>query len=607
MRVSLSPSKRRRSSRLSLVTKHKEPQTEPELTSAVLEVAGTNPPEVVEEAAPEQWEEVPAPELPPAVNDAADMIAPNEWEDLPASDPENPALTSPGKQASSEARDVAIAASMDAIEIMHEPGPATAVLLADVTAGETLPAKLGESIGAAPDAMTQPTLDAGTQLLDELFETVSETTSSAELEEASEKTQDPREGVEDGPSLPEEIKAVENNEAPGHTEESATVEDTQATGSPEDPNLLTEVQPGSCEHAQAPAPSDTAHRPSPTTADPQIDSATLEDAVSSGTCTDVRADVRAAAETNNTPKRRPIARISDDTSMLREFVSQAQAKKAREALEHKAANSSPGRAAAVVPDPAAAPASTSGTALPPSVSPAKLRTPRRSPRKILGNLDRNAASPAKARALEAPRLEPRERPGTPPSKAQRARTNPAPPKDDEDEDELAAAPASQRRSTRTRTLAGQKPASKAGSSSSGSTGPSMIPLRRPDGCEPIKIQKSEAQQLALVTRANTRRNKGKAQIPQAMLEALAAAGAGSPVEPSRRRQAGIKQVDWDATLVYFPDVAEGQSTGADKPRLRRSKGQGSVNGTPVAKRTGRSVAGETVLPSTPRRSGRVRG
>lgn len=50
--------------------------------------------------------------------------------------------------------------------------------------------------------------------------------------------------------------------------------------------------------------------------------------------------------------------------------------------------------------------------------------------------------------------------------------------------------------------------------------PNQIPVRRANGTEFVFLQRTEAQELALATRKNTRRNKGNSVLPKYMLQAL---------------------------------------------------------------------------------------
>jgi hypothetical protein len=195
-------------------------------------------------------------------------------------------------------------------------------------------------------------------------------------------------------------------------------------------------------------------------------------------------------------------RFSDDAIMLREFLSRAQARKAARDLS--------------CPAPAPAPAA------------APRRSPRRSPRKSLAEIGHNSPSRDQPGDL-------RKRPGTPPGSPQLEM-------DELDDD--GPAPTSCRRSRRTRLLTPARPAPGA---------PSLIPVRRADGVDNIILQRSSAQRLAMVTRANTRRNRGQSKPPKLALRALPAETLPVGVVGPRGDRSG-KCVRWDEPLAYYQAV-----------------------------------------------------
>lgn len=246
------------------------------------------------------------------------------------------------------------------------------------------------------------------------------------------------------------------------------------------------------------------------------------------------------------------ARFSDDTNMLKEFLSRAQARKL------------------------AQPSSIPMSALKP------LDSPRGTPRKVLAELDRNSPSTQKQRDIA-------NRPGTPPGKRNLAAV------DFDDLEEPVPEPTSCRRSARTRSPATSKTTPGA---------PSFIPVRRADGTDPVVLQKSVAQELAIVTRANTRRNKGQAKIPSLALQSLPTEG--SELAGIKHGNRGAKAVGWDEKLVYFQDVTESTEVQEEKrPRVRRLRGLGAVNGTPAPKKMMADVNMSYGTPA-PKRRGRIR-
>lgn len=247
------------------------------------------------------------------------------------------------------------------------------------------------------------------------------------------------------------------------------------------------------------------------------------------------------------------ARFSDDTSMLKDFLNRAQARKAAKSTE-------------VIPAPESA------------------DTLRRSPRKILGQLDKNSPSPIKTRDLA-------HRPGTPPGKTLTGLLG------YDDADELCNEPVVHRRSAR------KCPSAKKETPGA----PSFIPVRRPDGADPVVLQKSVAQELAIVTRANTRRNKGTSKLPKIMLETLASKLV-EDMPVMKKETRSTKCVDWDEELVYFRENScsrEGREEKAEaRPKVRRLKGRGSLNGTPAPKTVGSKISSNGT--PAPKRRGKTK-
>ncbi|KAI9814613.1 MAG: hypothetical protein M1827_003169 [Pycnora praestabilis] len=195
-----------------------------------------------------------------------------------------------------------------------------------------------------------------------------------------------------------------------------------------------------------------------------------------------------------------------------------------------------------------------------------LASPRRSPRKILGDLNTNPSSPQKLSDVMDVL-------DTPPSKQKSTVTLSDLEHTSEGQDETT----NFRRSTRARLPVPSKPALGV---------PSFIPVRRADGSEPVILQKSEAQELGTITRANTRRNKGHANKPSVTILGLAQM---LEVDNARReRREGGKQVAWDEQLVYFrqleEELKEENRPVEKRPKLKRLKGLGATNGTPAPRR-----------------------
>lgn len=253
---------------------------------------------------------------------------------------------------------------------------------------------------------------------------------------------------------------------------------------------------------------------------------------------DVLQVTEAIREQTPNQKTRSGARFSDDTSMLKDFLNRAQARKAAQ------------KPLLSAPD-----------------APIPQNSPRRSPRKMHGSQDGQGSSPQKPRNIGS-------RPNTPPSKPKPEAF------DSDDGEEHNAEPTSCRRSTR-RLPAPSKALPGA---------PSFIPVRRADGGDPVVLQKSQAQELAVTTRANTRRNKGQSKPPLLALQDLASE---STDLATTAKQGGekAKSVGWAERLASYRD-ANGESDEIEerRPKVRRLRGLGA--GTPTAKRT-------TAVVSTP--------
>ncbi|KAL8733050.1 MAG: hypothetical protein Q9181_003734 [Wetmoreana brouardii] len=269
------------------------------------------------------------------------------------------------------------------------------------------------------------------------------------------------------------------------------------------------------------------------------------------------ADMESQISHSPQKKTRSGTRFSDDTTILKDFLSRAQARKLA-------------KDAAPVAD-----------------LPAPMPSPRRSSRKALGNMDNNS-----------PRRKPRDlasRPGTPPDKV---RPEEAQMEESAETETGEASPV--RRSTRKRLPAPAKTATGA---------PSCIPVRRADGTDPVKLQKSVAQELALVTQTNTRRNKGQSKPPAMILKTLT-------LEQYEEATKGgyalrnCKTVGWDKKLVYYQDgkeaIVDVESQAEEKrPKARRLRGLGAGNGTPAPKRKTADILGSNATAAS-KRHGRMR-
>lgn len=117
--------------------------------------------------------------------------------------------------------------------------------------------------------------------------------------------------------------------------------------------------------------------------------------------------------------------------------------------------------------------------------------------------------------------------------------------------------------------------------------PNQIPVRRANGTEFVFLQRTEAQELALATRKNTRRNKGNALLPRYLLQAIvkqerkdettqpfAQIEGKDESRQSRKRATGPKQVCWkeDQLVEYAP---EKRSSSIESPSPGKKKSSSS--------------------------------
>lgn len=256
---------------------------------------------------------------------------------------------------------------------------------------------------------------------------------------------------------------------------------------------------------------------------------------------------------------RSTPRFSDDTNLLKDFLSRVQAKKAAKDDQSNVS--------------------------------ARMNLPRLSPRGVLADVTLSPPQPTELAS----------RPGTSPLKQQFDALDGHGGNDDDDEDEdedeeegeekdedegdngdegdekldgAAIETASIRRSTRTRFFTPAKTAVI-----------TRIPIRRADGTEPIVLQRSEAQALAIATRNNTRRNKGQSKPPKLTLKKLPAEDADEvTIAPSRAERGNGRVVGWDEKLVYYLDPSESHEGDEKRTRVRRLRKLGAVNGTPAPKK-----------------------
>ena len=235
----------------------------------------------------------------------------------------------------------------------------------------------------------------------------------------------------------------------------------------------------------------------------------------------------------------------EDAELLNNFLSKAKAK--RDA-----------KAAMAVQDDAA---EEEEKAIQEEVAVPDIPTPRS--RRVLEELDANSPSPSPQKTQA---LSPRKAEGPPPSPIRRDIAN-----QDENGQEQPSSPAT-RRSTRVR-------------APPRTTIPAIrntLSLRRAKGTEFVFLQRTEAQELALATRKNTRQNKGTSVLPKYALKSLARKPGSSEASPSAddgSRRTGTKRVCWnDARLVEFEDGGEPQpSSGRQESSDESSASCSSAN------------------------------
>ena len=268
-------------------------------------------------------------------------------------------------------------------------------------------------------------------------------------------------------------------------------------------------------------------------------------------------NVEAVCEKTDLPIRqtRSGARFSDDTSILKDFLNKAQARKAaKDILE-----------------------------VPKSLQ----VTPRRSPRKAHGV--RNDDKTSWGKSKECSTKSSGSRPGTSPDKLNTEFS------DADDAEQSATGPASCRRSARPRLPAPSKTLPGA---------PSFIPVRRADGTDPVVLQKSQAQELAIATRANTRRNKGQSKAPLIALQDLPVEETESCTSTKQRVVSG-KAVAWAERLASYQEANNLTDEMEDqRPKVRRMRGLGVINGIPTARRTTAVVPASNGTPA-PKRRGKI--
>jgi hypothetical protein len=269
--------------------------------------------------------------------------------------------------------------------------------------------------------------------------------------------------------------------------------------------------------------------------------------------------------------------LDDDTAILKSFLSRAAASKAEKAANISRRESLENRRDSDI-----------------------VRHALASPRKVLEDKDPN--SPSKYDqdvTVEAPEALP--------ANTDTAEEASPTPEQTETGDKSEQKPArASRRSARAKTSRLPAPASAAPAQAS------KIAIRRVDGNEHVVLKKSDAQELALITRNNTRKNKQGAFTVNLRLLKLATEAIMEPLlaekDTPKEPAPGKKTLRWDEQLAYYQEhadttasqIAEAESLSTpdelslpaapvtksrvskdnSTPKIRRVRGLGTANGTP---------------------------
>ena len=143
-----------------------------------------------------------------------------------------------------------------------------------------------------------------------------------------------------------------------------------------------------------------------------------------------------------------------------------------------------------------------------------------------------------------------------------------------------------------------------------SVAPNQIPVETVKGTHVLFVQRTPAQELALTTRRNTQRNKGKAQPPRQVLVSLAKQQQtedGQAAEPeaenendlavsprrSPRKKASTKQVKWKDVVEYSDTKDQSK-----KPKKLAIASQGK-NNTAISGEPNNDESSTDHIPSTP--------
>ncbi|KAE8146068.1 hypothetical protein BDV25DRAFT_163259 [Aspergillus avenaceus] len=252
----------------------------------------------------------------------------------------------------------------------------------------------------------------------------------------------------------------------------------------------------------------------------------------------------------------------EDAELLNNFLSKAKAKREAKAAEAAAAA-------------AAMPTESVEEKLDQEDMGIEIPTPQG--RRILEDLDTNSPSPQKAQ------LSPTKAPG----------------KDlDENEGQL---PASPRRSTRTRNV---KPPTRLTTTATAAR--NTLTLRRAKGNEFVFLKRTEAQELSLATRRNTRQNKGDALLPKYMLQAIAQQTPESDddkaADDSSRQRESAKRVSWNDKRLVEYEGESGEASGdnvSGKDEQAKNSDQKRATSSRTTRSQGSLKTGADTTPAVP--------
>lgn len=257
----------------------------------------------------------------------------------------------------------------------------------------------------------------------------------------------------------------------------------------------------------------------------------------------------------------------EDVALLSEFLSRAQAK--------RAAN------AAMIPTKKA---EETGSVNSPTVR----------SRRALEELDKNSPSPQKTQQVSTPTK------GVD-NKAVESPTSKVLPSQEVNEDAAReeSSPSTCRRSTRAKL-----PKAPPQAHSQRPAVPNQIPVRRANGTEFVFLQRTEAQELALATRKNTRRNKGNSVLPKQFLQTCKQGQSedesSEDGERKGRARPGSKQVCWrDEELVEYAPERQFEALELLSPERKTGKSRThALPATPSKKVRRINMAGPAPAPAS---------